>query len=101
MTTFQDDIQRVSSALYGRGIVEVTPEQADEDHEALDELHELIEQLKTFVSHQSWRCQYPGRYPWDDDCSCGLYAFWLAKFPEEAPELKEWAEAFDPEAVRE
>jgi len=44
-----------------------------------------------YASHQSWRCGYPDRYPWDDpqhnDCPCGL-----VKALREAGLPKEWAD---------
>jgi hypothetical protein len=30
--------------------------------------------LRDYADHQSWRCGYPDRYPWDPDCPCGLMA---------------------------
>jgi hypothetical protein len=34
----------------------------------------LREAVTEYVSHQSWRCDHPDRYPHEPDCPCGLVA---------------------------
>jgi hypothetical protein len=35
----------------------------------VERLREVVEE---YADHQSWRCQWPDRYPQTPDCPCGL-----------------------------
>lgn len=55
--------------------------------------------VRDYASHQAWRCQYPGRYPHDPDCPCGLLsALEEAGLRDLAAEFRDLAIANDPEA---
>ena len=43
-----------------------------ERNEAEAEVVRLREAFSEFADHDSWRCSYKTRYPWDPDCPCGL-----------------------------
>ena len=53
--------------------------------------------IRDYANHDSWRCAYPDRYPWDPDCPCGLVsALQGLGLP------KEWADGYNgPPRVRE
>lgn len=67
----------------------------------LRDLGQAQEAVRDFAGHQSWRCQYPGRYPWGDDCQCGLVAT-LRRLGMDgmAEEVVQWALDNDPEAKK-
>jgi hypothetical protein len=51
-------------------------------------VQELEAALREYCSHQTWRCEYPDRYPWEPDCMCGLLST-LEKVG-----LKDWADEY-------
>lgn len=78
----------------------------DEDHYDEEGLHKVGEQygvvgrgiartqaledaLLEYADHQSWRCEYPDRYPWNPDCPCGLIST-LDKLDIPGPETPGW-----------